>query len=195
MTDIAIPKDRRIRRTKQTIKSVFIDLLKDNPFNKITISQICKIADINRSTFYTHYEDIFHLLRDMKQDIFKDIEVLSVFMMENKSKNDDIMRSFLNFIHENKTMLKLFMVDNFDLAFNNTFIEKCIDLYRKMAIESSKGIIKNRDEFENTLLFLNYGYFALYRRWLETDCKEDINSIVKTAMSLSKRCFDYLASI
>lgn len=50
--------DARIRYTRQTIQQVFIDLLKQKPLGKITVKEICEKAQINRSTFYKHYEDV-----------------------------------------------------------------------------------------------------------------------------------------
>ena len=54
--------DRRIKYTKKIIKETFINLLEKKDLNKITVSEICKIADINRSTFYRYYLDVYDLL-------------------------------------------------------------------------------------------------------------------------------------
>ena len=49
--------DRRTKRTEKLIQEAFFELLKTTPADKITVRQICEQADINRSTFYDHYED------------------------------------------------------------------------------------------------------------------------------------------
>ena len=49
--------DRRTKYTKSVIRQALFDLLKEKPLNKITVTDICKMADINRSTFYSYYED------------------------------------------------------------------------------------------------------------------------------------------
>ena len=54
--------DRRVKYTKKVIKDTFIDLLSEKDINKVTVSEICKIADINRATFYRYYLDVFDLL-------------------------------------------------------------------------------------------------------------------------------------
>ena len=54
--------DRRTKYTKNIIKETFINLLEKKELNKITVSEICKIADINRSTFYRYYLDVYDLL-------------------------------------------------------------------------------------------------------------------------------------
>lgn len=53
--------DRRIKKTQEAIYSVFIDLLKEKGFNKLSISDISERADINRGTFYFHFSDKYDL--------------------------------------------------------------------------------------------------------------------------------------
>lgn len=60
--------DRRTLYTHQTIKDIFLELLKKTSYSKITVSEICKKAEINRGTFYLHYLD----LDDVLDDIFND---------------------------------------------------------------------------------------------------------------------------
>ena len=50
-------EDRRIRITKKAIKESLIELLQEYPIAKISVKMICESADINRSTFYAHYND------------------------------------------------------------------------------------------------------------------------------------------
>ncbi len=56
------PKDRRARYTLGVIREAFFALLREKGFDKLTVTDICKLADINRGTFYLHYEDKYALL-------------------------------------------------------------------------------------------------------------------------------------
>ena len=47
--------DRRVKYTKKIIKDTFLNLLKEKEISKITVSEICKLSDINRATFYRYY--------------------------------------------------------------------------------------------------------------------------------------------
>ena len=58
MSEKTKKQDRRTRYTRQTIKDTFLELLKQKSFTKITVTEICKNAEINRGTFYLHYYDI-----------------------------------------------------------------------------------------------------------------------------------------
>lgn len=53
--------DKRIEKTKRAIKEAFIELRKTKPLEKISIKELCQMADINKSTFYSHYENIYEL--------------------------------------------------------------------------------------------------------------------------------------
>ena len=51
--------DRRTKRTKKLLTDAFITLLSTKNLNEITIKELCDTADINRGTFYLHYQDLF----------------------------------------------------------------------------------------------------------------------------------------
>ena len=59
--------DRRIEKTKQAMRHAFVELLKKKPYNAITISELTREADIDRRTFYLHYECIEDLVSEMQQ--------------------------------------------------------------------------------------------------------------------------------
>ena len=46
--------NRRVKITKKMIKDAMLELLENRPINKITVTDICKYADVNRSTFYAY---------------------------------------------------------------------------------------------------------------------------------------------
>lgn len=64
--------DRRTRYTRQVIKDSLLRELHKKPFSKITVTEICKVSDINRGTFYLHYYDVDDLLDDVLTDALAD---------------------------------------------------------------------------------------------------------------------------
>ena len=65
-----IKGNRRILYTKKAIKESLLKLLETNEIHQITVTDICKMADINRGTFYTHYKDAYDLLQSISYYIF-----------------------------------------------------------------------------------------------------------------------------
>ncbi|MGN1272886.1 MAG: TetR/AcrR family transcriptional regulator [Lactobacillus sp.] len=60
--------DRRILYTLSVIKDAFLKLIKQKSYNQITITELCRLADITRSTFYIHYNSITDVLNDVLDD-------------------------------------------------------------------------------------------------------------------------------
>ena len=60
--------DLRIQKTEQAIKNAFIELRSTKSLEKITVKELCELAMINKSTFYSHYEDIDALSETMEQE-------------------------------------------------------------------------------------------------------------------------------
>lgn len=53
--------DKRIKKTEKAIKEAFIELRSIKPLEKISVKELCERAYINKSTFYSHYQDIYAL--------------------------------------------------------------------------------------------------------------------------------------
>ena len=77
-----VKEDRRIKRTKRQLSAGLIELMKKKNIKDITIKELVEKVDINRSTFYLHYSDIYDLLNDIEKNLME--EVTSVF---NSYKN------------------------------------------------------------------------------------------------------------
>ncbi|WP_288201748.1 TetR/AcrR family transcriptional regulator, partial [uncultured Megasphaera sp.] len=60
--------DRRSRYTCRVIKETLLALLKERPFTKINVSQLCRAADLTRGTFYLHYRDLYDVLDDVLEE-------------------------------------------------------------------------------------------------------------------------------
>ena len=66
--------DRRVLRTKKMLREALIELLKEKPISKITPTELCVKADINRNTFYSHYGSTEELLHTLENSLLSKIE-------------------------------------------------------------------------------------------------------------------------
>jgi AcrR family transcriptional regulator len=57
----APPVDRRVRRTQATLQRALIDLVQEQDLSQITVADVADRADVSRSTFYDHYQDVHEL--------------------------------------------------------------------------------------------------------------------------------------
>jgi len=60
--------DARVRYTKMRIREAFFQCLREKPVSRITVKELCDIAEINRATFYIHYRDPFDLLEKLEEE-------------------------------------------------------------------------------------------------------------------------------
>lgn len=78
--------DARVRYTRMIIEQSFLELLKVKPVEKVTVTELCAKAQINRATFYKHYLDVPDLLEKMEEELFRQIrEAFSVKKIEVKA--------------------------------------------------------------------------------------------------------------
>ena len=61
--------DHRIQKTKNSICNAFIELRSRKPLERITVKELCELAQINKTTFYSHYVDIYDLSEQIEGDI------------------------------------------------------------------------------------------------------------------------------
>ena len=60
--------DLRIEKTEKAIKNAFIELRAKKPLEKISVKELCAEACINKSTFYSHYADIYALSEAIERE-------------------------------------------------------------------------------------------------------------------------------
>lgn len=65
--------DLRVVKTKQALHNALLTLLSDKPLENISIAEICRVAKVNRGTFYLHYEQKEKLFEEYFQEIVEDL--------------------------------------------------------------------------------------------------------------------------
>ena len=65
--------DLRIKKTKRAIRSAFAELIKEKPMEKITVKEIAERAEINKTTFYAHYETVYELAQETVAEVISQI--------------------------------------------------------------------------------------------------------------------------
>ena len=113
--------DARVRYTRMIIEKSFLELLKMKPMSKVTVTELCQAAQINRATFYKHYLDVPDLLERIEEDLFDQIRKafgskqleLEAFMLEMLRYTKQEQERFFALGGENgdpNLMAKTFMV-------------------------------------------------------------------------------------
>lgn len=110
--------DRRVKYTKQAIRDSFLKLLSVKPIEKISVTEICREADINRGTFYSHYTDPYDLkdsleaelveaMKARMQDLGVTTRLASVQTLELLKENQELCRIFTGPYGDREAMMKI----------------------------------------------------------------------------------------
>lgn len=78
--------DRRTIYTENVIKDSLLELLQDTSFEKLTVTAVCKQAEITRATFYLHFDDLTAVLDSTLED------ALSLTMYGTDNPNQDMIQ-------------------------------------------------------------------------------------------------------
>jgi AcrR family transcriptional regulator len=69
----ALPGDRRVRRTQATLQRALIDLVQERDLSQVTVADVADRADVSRSTFYDHYQDVHELAEAASTSMLDDL--------------------------------------------------------------------------------------------------------------------------
>lgn len=159
--------DRRIRKTRAAIENAFLELLKEEDIKKITITEITKKADTNRSTFYLHYYDVYDLLDCVENKIINEIHDCILEAEQLKEKLD--VKPVLEYIKDNQKIFKALLKSDSNFRFFN----KLSDMFEKKLF-CELFDVKSLDEkkYKRLSCFLIGGVVSLIRDWLATDMED-----------------------
>lgn len=173
--------DRRTKYTKKIISDTFLELLKEKDINKITVSELCQKADINRATFYRYYLDVYDLLEKIEQDFILElvnatdsIEIDSVYTFTYV-----ILQVFLH----NKELVKLI----FNIKNSITSVESILQIAYSKCESRWKKDLKDKittDEIEFACIFMFNGALGIINYWIKNDFTGDIKEIAKNIETL-----------
>ena len=154
------PNNKRRKETKDKISKVFMNLLQTKEISKISITDICKLAKINRSTFYVNYLDIYDLANKIGEDLEQELALVYKEERETNHNSNDFLKLFKH-IKENQIFYKTY----FKLNMDQNFIIKEYDYHLSQKIYNDKYI-------EYHMEFFKAGLNAIIKKWLNNGCKE-----------------------
>ena len=174
--------DRRIKYTKKTIKDTLLSLLNTKEINKITVSEICKIADINRATFYRYYLDVYDLLEQIQNEFV--LELKNTYY--NKKSNITISSftlEFLDVFQNNKDLVKVLFNTKNNINFLNEILELAYsECKNKWKLDIPDLSNKNIDY---AAVFIFNGGLGVINYWIKNDFNKSSEEIAKLIERLS----------
>lgn len=183
-------QDRRVRKSKDSLKNSLIELMQSKSVNNITVKELVIKADLNRSTFYNYYCDIPDMLKKLEEELYTEFLYTIERHIYKCDKNIDISEGTHEFIEDMCNVIK----DNYD--FCKCIFSKNGDLNFLFELEE---IIENhlrdqlKEKFDKKVDHLTYvysffksGYIGILKTWMKGGCKESTKEIADLTYNLLK---------
>ena len=152
--------NRRRRESIERIKKVFIELLQTKELHEITVSDICKRCELNRSTFYANYADIYELADKVREELEKEVNLLYEAERTQSFNSNDYLRLFRHikeYLIYDLSPIELFDDNQFKLRYYDTH-------------QAKKDFDNQYIEYH--IEFFRSGFNAIVKKWLAGGCKE-----------------------
>ena len=176
--------DIRSQRTKQVISESFLELLKEKPASRITVTEICSMASINRATFYKHYLDVPDLQASLENEILSDFEMfLKDYRFSGAVKYQTMLVEMLTYLQEHGSRFYLLCSGNA----GSELPAKTFRLFNEFTFPIMRKKLPALQEEKATLLyqFLTHGCGALLVSWLRGDSKMSVEEAANYIMQIS----------
>ena len=163
------PNNKRRKASKNRIQQAFVQLLEEKELHKISVTDICKLAEVNRTTFYANYLDIYDLADALQNDLEQEVATLYQEERDHSYNSNTFLKLFCH-IYENQPLYKTYFKLGADRRFKLVYydVQQAMQYY-------------NNEYLEYHVEFFRSGLNAVLKKWLENDCREtpeEINEII-----------------
>ncbi|MBR2281315.1 MAG: TetR/AcrR family transcriptional regulator [Spirochaetales bacterium] len=111
-------EDRRTKKTLTAIRNAMIKCLQTTPVEKVTVKQICEVADINRSTFYVYYQDQMALYQQLEGEFLEKLDTIMFDLKANVTSDEEHIHNIVHCYSMN-AMLYMTMLKSRSKAFRD----------------------------------------------------------------------------
>lgn len=153
-------------RSRALIRDAFYSLIKQKPYQALTVTDIVKEADINRATFYAHYSCIADLLEEIYSEIIEKLkEILSKFSLSSFCNNPtSLLIEVSKFIDDNIENFKILLKHTTNSEFMNHLTHIFVEYLEND--ESIPAEWKKKKEFPLRVYYTAGGISTLYLNWI-----------------------------
>ncbi len=174
--------DLRVLRTKGAIREALTELIEEKGFEAITVKDITTKANINRGTFYIHYQDKYDLMTKCQEEIMEEMSSIARKMIPNilselEARSSGITSftlavSIFEYLNDNRGFMKAVLGPNGDL----TFQTKLKQFMWNALVESNPNSPIKKENFlvpgEYLVSYMASAHIGVIQKWIVDDRKE-----------------------
>ena len=172
--------------TARRMDEALIELLEKKDLEYITVKEICQEAEVNRSTFYLHYETMGDLLEESVQ--YMNREFLEHMQLREKSFLDKIrncprqelylvtpeyLTPYLEYIAANKRLFRAALKNSRSFALDKAYRRMMEQVFLPI-LERFETPVQDR---EYMMAFYIQGLMAIVLEWMKNDCQDSISHV------------------
>lgn len=165
-----VVNNKRRKDSQNKIEKAFANLIQDKNLSEISVTEICKLTKLNRTTFYANYLDVYDLADKFREKMELDLKEVYREERENSHNSNDFLKLF-NHIKNNQLFYKTYFKLNvkelpmteYDYNLSNILYQ---DKYIDYHIE-----------------FFKAGLNAIILKWLDNNCSESPETINEILIS------------
>lgn len=176
--------DRRIRKTKTQLRRGLARLLQKKSISEITVKELVDEVDINRSTFYLHYTDIYQMLQKIEEEAMEDItQVMETCPVQHENQESVILfiARFFSILDSNKELCLALLGPNGDMA----FVEKIENLIASRIFSPiPAGSLRYSRDAHHAYAFCLNGCIGMIKSWLSSPSQESPEHMAELTYSL-----------
>lgn len=175
--------NQRTRISKLLFKNALMDLLKEKgSISKVSVRELCDRAELNRSTFYAHYQEPKDLLYEIETELLDATEEhLKKIGQENDIGAHKYLLSFLQYIKENDKPFRTLLIDAADPDFRSRFMQQSIIQF----IDNLRIVLPKELEQYIYSYILN-GNTGIIIQWVRSNYAIDENEIVNLLFAINQ---------
>lgn len=176
-------RNQRILLTKRLLKEGLLRLLNIKPLDKISVTELCREAGINRATFYNHYQIPHDVLIDLERDIICDLEVLS----QTPSSVQDArtcLETICFYLKDHADLLKILIRSHTDADLARIFRELNKEIWKLYQEMNSPVFPPDKTNLALASTFLSCGSYGMICLWLTEDIDKSPKEIVDLLLTI-----------
>lgn len=170
-------QDRRTAYTERVIKQAYTELILQSPNRRISVREICERADVNRGSFYLHYEDINALQAAVETDLIQSSQFI---LPQNDLRQDPdshyltgMVRNLLTFTQQHPEYAVIFFYPYAD----HTALKNAMAHSAERAASRWKTVGIAGEEAEYIYLFMLNGLYGLQREFMTRPTAPDADKV------------------
>lgn len=190
MATLQPSSDRRIQRTRLALRDALIVLMTERGWDDINIRDLCKRADIGRSTFYQHFQNKEELLVGCFDDLVAWLDNHALEMNRDLTPLP-FLRGLMEHVYEQRMLFRLIIGNRSGYVVQKRFREMVARLVKESKVVKGRGWQR-----EATVSFITGALMETLAWWLDTGMGRNasVDEIEKLFYELTAPVFAQLNS-